>query len=200
MSVYLYDDAIIKDLRRITGDDRISIQPSDNVFDTIARMNNDEILMPLINVSRIGWGMSDARPHMMKFDGAKVSYDPVEERYSRFQAIPIRIDYQLEVWTNTREENDNILRELIWYYSTHPTLMVKIPYGLDIEHKFNIIFDGDVEDDSDIVNHKNTGRCFRQSLSFYVDDAYLWKSSSRGPTTVVLNKKFGNKGMENEEL
>lgn len=185
MSTYIYDDAIIDDLRRLTGDERISIQPVNNVFRTVARMNNDDIVMPLISLTRTGWSLISGRKnHMMKFDGTWAEYNPREDRYARLQAMPIRISYQLDVWTKTRKENDEILREIIWYYSTHPTLHVTIPYGLNVDHVFNIFIDEDVEDNSDIVEHQNRGEYFRQTISIYTDDAYLWKSSSRGPTTV----------------
>lgn len=196
MSVYMYDEAIIEDLRILVNDDRIHIVPVDNVFRLIARLEDDKIEMPLISLTRTGWQLSDNKPQMMKFDGALADYDEKRNSLKRVQAIPISIGYQLDVWTKTRLENDNILRELIFYYSTHPTLVVKIEYGLDITHNFNLFFDPDVEDNSDIVEHKNRGEYFRQTLTLYTDDAYLWKSSSRGPSFVESDVEI----VEDEEL
>lgn len=184
MSVYMYDEAIVEDLRLLLNDDRIHIVPVDNVFRLIARLNEDNIEMPLISLTRTGWQLADNKPQMMKFDGALAGYDRRDNSLKRVQAIPIRIGYQLDVWTKTRKENDNILRELIFYYSTHPTLIVNIEYGLDITHDFNIFFDADIEDNSDIVEHRNRGEYFRQTVSIYTDDAYLWKSSSRNPSII----------------
>lgn len=188
MSVYSYDEAIISDLRMIVQDNRIHIVPPDNLFRLLARTDSDRVEFPAISVTRRGWSLSDSHPQMMKFDGTLLSHDEVNNRYIRLQAIPINISYQMDIWTKTRLENDSIMRELIFYYSTHPTLNVKIPYGQDTYyHKFNIFFDSDIEDNSDIANHINTGEYFRQTISFYTDDAYLWKSSSRGPTTVDIH-------------
>lgn len=196
MSVNNYDVAIIEDLRQILQDDRIHIVPPENFFRLLARIDNDKVEFPAISVVRRGWSLSDSHPHMMKFDGTLLSHDNEANEYIRLQAIPISISYQMDVWTKTRLENDNIMRELIFYYSTHPTLNVKVPYGQKTYyHKFNVFFDSDIEDNSDIANHMNTGEYFRQTISFYTDDAYLWKSSSRGPTTieVIVTDEFNNK-------
>lgn len=184
MSTYLYDEALVENLRTLTKDTRIHIVPPDNLFRLIGRIEEDEIEMPLISLVRTGWQLANSRPHTAKFDGALSGYDESSKKLERLQALPINISYQLDVWTKTRLENDNILRELIFYYSTHPTLLVRIGYGLDITHNFNIFIDNDIEDNSDIVEHRNRGEYFRQTISLYTDDAYLWKSSSRYPTFV----------------
>lgn len=184
MSTYIYDEALVEDLRTLTKDTRIHIVPPDNLFRLVGRIVEDEIKMPLISLARTGWQLTDSRPHTVKFDGALAGYNDESNKLKRVQALPINISYQLDVWTKTRLENDNILRELIFYYSTNPTLSVKIGYGLDIDHNFNVFIDNDIEDNSDIVEHKNRGEYFRQTISLYTDDAYLWKSSSRYPTFV----------------
>lgn len=184
----MYDNAIVENLRTMTNDNRISIQPYDRVFANVARDNLDTITLPLITLTRTGWSIVSERvSHPAKFEGAlaKVEYPDGEDvKLYRLQSIPIRINYLLDVWTKDREDNDNIIRELIFYYETHPELRVMIPYGLDMEHVFNIFIDPDIEDNSDISDQINHGEYFRQTLSIYTDDAYLWKTSSRGPTVI----------------
>jgi len=183
----MYDEALVADLRRIVDDDRITITPPDNVFRTIGRIADDKIEFPLISLTRTGWSISNNRPHFMKHEGVVAGYDDISKKYKRVQSIPIRISYQVDVWTKTRIDNDNILRELIFYYSVHPTMKIVIPYGLNIEIDFNIFIDEDIEDNSDIIDHWSKGQYFRQTFSIYTDDAYLWKSSSRFPTFVDVN-------------
>jgi hypothetical protein len=190
VSVYLYDNAIVTDLRRIISDNRIHIAPVENVFDLMAILSSDKIEMPLISLTRTGWSLSDARSHPLKFDGALAKYDNQTGTYYNIQAMQIRINYLMDVWTKHRDENDLIVRELLFYYSTRPTLKVMIPYGIDKEHNFNIFFDPEIEDNSDIVEHKNRGEYFRQTISFYTDDAYLWKSTYNKPTLVDVDGVF----------
>lgn len=183
MSVYLYDDAIIADLRRIFNNPDIYITPADNVFRTLANAKNDKIKFPLISLERVNWSLLDSS-HAMKFSGIGIEYDEANNKVAAMKAMPIRINYLLDIWTKHREENDDIMREIIWYYSTHPTLKVEIPYSLNIQHNFNIRFDPDITDNSDIVEHKNRGEYFRQSISLYIDDAYLWKGTKDHPSYI----------------
>lgn len=188
MSADLYDNAIINSLREITQDTRIHISPVENVFRTIAKLENteDKIELPLISVTRTGWSLLNAH-HTQKLAGDTLSYDTEKDWVQNIQMMPIQINYLLDVWTKTRKENDLIMRELIFYYSTHPTLKVQIPYNSDYEHTFNIYFNADIDDNSDIVEHKNRGEYFRQTIGFYTDDAYMWKTSSRPFTKVIID-------------
>lgn len=188
MSVYLYDEALVKNLRKITGDNRIYITHPDNMFDTIARSEKDEIQMPIISLFRTGWSISDNLASFpKKFEGVLTKHNDEEDTYHRLQSMAIDINYQLDVWTDSRLENDTIMREIIFYYSTHPRISLKIPYDSDIRTAFNIFLDNDIEDNSDIIDHKNRGEYYRQTLSIYTDEARLWKTSSRGPTTVDVD-------------
>lgn len=189
--VYLYDNAIIQDLRRIINDNRVTITPYDNLIRTIAKSENDIITLPIISIARNGWSIRDERPHAMKFTGEFSGLDDNKDVVNTY-AIPIRIDYTMDVFTKTRLDNDNILRELIFYYSTNPTLSITIPYGLTANKNFNIIFGNDIEDNSDIINHKNIGEHFRQTIPFYVDDAYLWKSSISKKTYIDIDNLYLN--------
>lgn len=173
---YLYDTAIVEDLRSVFSDPNIYICPPDLVFKTIGRLNEDDIKMPMISLLRTGASILEA-PHSMRFTGALSNINLEEDTYETLRAIPIRINYLFDVWTKHREENDNIIRELIFYYMTHPTLQITIPYGVDLKHNFNIFFDSNIEDNSDIVDQPNHGEYFRQTLSVYTDDAYLWRGT-----------------------
>ena len=199
MSVNLYDKAIVEDLRKLTEDTRIHIVPSENAFRTIGKLNNTEdyIELPLISISRTGWSLLDAQ-HSQKFEGATYQYDRKEDYVQNIQLMPIKINYLLDVWTRTKEENDDIMRELIFYYTDHPTMFVTVPYGADYKHKFNIFFTDDVEDNSDIVEQKNRGEYFRQTIGFYTDDAYLWKTSSRPFTKIALSLSVFEKDKKTE--
>lgn len=195
--VYDYDNAIVQDLRNITHNDKrnIYIIPPEDYFDLNAMMNKDNIKLPLISLTRPSWSLLDRKPQTMIFDGFLAEADKEKDLIKNIQAIPISISYQLDIWTNNRKENDMIMRELIWYYTLNPTLCVNIPYkNIDYPHEFNIFFDNEIEDNSDIVEHKNQGRLFRQTIGFYTDDAYLWKIKERRFTkldvvTVEINDR-----------
>lgn len=196
-SIYAYDMSIVEDLRtRFNRDqdgkpktnNKVYITSVDNVFNIIGDLSDDKINMPLISLQRNGWSLASKKPQYMIWSGYPVKEDYDNDgkidKISRIQAIPITINYQLDVWTRDRITNDAIMREIIFYYTQRPTLLVKIPYGLNYVHDFNIFFDNDIEDNSDIVEHVNRGQFFRQTVGVYTDDAYLWKSRIRKPATI----------------
>lgn len=193
MSAYMYDEAIINNLRSIVGDDRITITPVDTIFDIIPRLNNDKITLPLLTVTRRNWSIqSDNVNHAAKYEGALsgIYQDEGKTTIQRVQFVPMTLTYSLDVWTKQRLENDEIVRELFWYYMTSPTLQITVPYKLDFDHNFNLFIEPEIEDNSDISQHLNTGEVFRQTLTIYTDDAKLWKSSSRDPTIIDIRFKL----------
>lgn len=192
MSAYLYDKAIVDDLRRVCGDDRITITPVDNVYNVIPRIQDDKFKLPLITLTRTNWSIKSLHNnHSAKFEGAlsEIAYNPKYEDLDikRVQFVDMYLSYAIDVWTRTRAENDEIVRELYWYYLISPTLQVTVPYDLNFNHVFTLSIDEDIEDNSDIAQHAAKGEMFRQTINIYTDDARLWKSSSRGPTYVDIS-------------
>lgn len=162
-------------------DPRVRIIPPEEFINITALLTKDQVKLPIVNINRLNYSLlQDRDNHSLKFSGDPVAKIDAPRNFSdlaNLHALPIKINYQMDVWTWSREENDALVRELIWFFTLNPTLKVVIPYGLNAEHNFNIKFDSDIEDNSDIIEHKSHGEYYRQTLSFYTDDAYLWKTS-----------------------
>ena len=201
--VYEYDNAIVEDLRLITKDSKktINIIPPSEYFDLVATLRSDDIKLPLISLARPSWSLrNDKKPQTMIFEGVMIQNDEENDLVRNLQAIPIIINYQLDVWTNNRLENDMIMRELIWNYTLNRTLGINIRYkDINYKHTFNILSNDEIEDNSDIQEHKNLGRLFRQTITFYTDDAYLWKIKDRRHTKFHVDVGITNKQYEEEE-
>lgn len=200
MSIYKYEESIVNKMREITGDDRIIITPSDNIINVIPRIAKDEIKLPLIHIIRNGWGLTDKRSHSMKMNGHINNHFPLynmndyiskeDGRVHRLHTLPIRFSHIFEVWSRTREENDEMMRELLWFFSTMGEFEVKIPYGVDITHTFTLKLNSDIADNTSVVSHKDAGELFLQAFSTTCDDAYLWKSSSHNPTCIHIDTQL----------
>lgn len=200
MSLYKYEEAIVAKMREITGDDRVIITPSDNVENVIPRIANDEYKLPLIHIVRNDWGLSTKRQHGMKMNGLindnlpmfqEGNYiSPEDGKVHRFHVLPIHFSHTFEVWTRTREENDEMIRELIWFFSTMNRLYVQIPYGVNITHEFTLTLQPDITDSTNQTSHKELGELFKQSLTTVCDDAYLWKSSTHNPTCIHMDMEL----------
>lgn len=185
VSVYAYDRAFVEDLRaRFTKPNQkinntVQIGPADQMFTILGTMNDDQVTMPFVSLERLDWQLNLDRQGYQTFLGEEIMTrlgpdgKPVQVRA---QNIPITINWRLSVWTEDRLTNDAIIRELLFYYHLRPSLLVNVGHGLNIKHKFNIYFNSGVEDNSDIANHGTRGKYFRQDLTCYSDDSYLWRA------------------------
>lgn len=206
-SVYAYDVALVEDLKArfkkskndVQGskiNDTVPIGPAQNMFDIIGSMNQDQVIMPFVSLERLNWQLNLDRQAYQTFNGGIVfsGQDADGNKIDkRAQIIPISVNWKLSVWTRDRLTNDCIMRELIFYYSLRPSLLVKIGHGLNMMHKFNIYFNSDIEDNSDIANHDINGTYFRQDVTLYTDDAYLWRANWQHTVAITpeINFNYG---------
>ena len=59
-----------------------------------------------------------------------------------------------------------------------------------IKHKFNIYFNSGIEDNSDLANQVNHGTYFRQDMTLYSDDAYLWRANYQDKVEIIPGLTF----------
>ena len=200
VSVYAYDRAIVEDFRarfKNTKNNEINpnvqIGPADRMFNILGQLDDDKVVLPFISLQRTDWQLNLDRPGYQTFIGEKV-FKRVNENNQiievRAQVIPITINYQLSVWSKDQVTNDALVREFLFYYHLRPSLLVYVGHGLNIAHKFNIYFNSGIENNSDIANHINRGVYFRQDLSFYTDDAYLWRANYQNVVKIDPNINF----------
>lgn len=178
MSLKLYDDALIEKLKYWTQDTNITIvspEQSARLFKVIADTNNDKpIQLPIIALKRIG-GYTILHPTKtpLSFDGATL--DANTEKASQLNAIPIRIPYQIDIYTRYFEEADQYARNIVFNIVNFPKVSVSIPYNNEqFIHDSNIRLEGEVEDNSDIPERLIPGEFTRFTLKIDIDDAYLW--------------------------
>jgi hypothetical protein len=177
LSVRFYDDAIIKHFRELFDDNRIHILPVENAIRFTAQLKQDNVDFPLISTNRTGWSIRTDEVNWtgMRIGGFQKRNDDGTNTFAK--VIPIRITYQVDVFTVDKATGDDIIRELAFSILSRPTLEVDIPYKLDMKHNFNIFMDGEVIDNSDTVEHINKGVLFRNTFTMYTDDAYLFASN-----------------------
>ena len=176
MSVDFYDKAIIKHFREIFDDNRISILPVEQAIRFTAQLRQDNVVFPLISTNRLGYSLKLNEVNFNALRQGGFQNRGADGINTFAQIIPIRINYQVDVFTVSKAQGDALLRELIFHLMLHPTLQVDVPYQLDMTHNFNLFLENDIVDNSDTVEHVNKGVLFRNTITLYTDDAYLFKS------------------------
>lgn len=180
MATKLYDNALLEKLRNWTQNTSITVVGPDEtrrLFEVIADKNNDKpISLPLIALTRSrGYEVLDygLGKQPMSFDGLTLNAN--YDQASQLNSIPIRLSYQLDVYTRYYEEADEYIRNLVFNIINFPKLIVNIPYNNEnYKHSANIILNAEIEDNSDIPEQLVSGQFTRMTLRFDVDDARLW--------------------------
>lgn len=178
MSIGLYDRAFVDKLKRWTNGTNVSIVAPDEsrrLFEMIADDNNDKpIQLPIISLKRPR-GFTILRTAKTPLSCRGVKLQDGEIGAAVITAIPISINYQLDVYARYVSEADEYIRNFVFNIINYPKLTVTIPYnGAEYQHDSNIRLTADVEDNSDIPERLISGQFTRLTLNIYVDDAYLW--------------------------
>lgn len=156
-----------------------------NLIKIAADENSDSpIQLPILSVSRKGvYELLNPNKQVLTYDGLMLEAN--ERKSVTLNAIPIRLVYQLDVWTRYAKEADAYMRNLIFNILNYPTVTVTIPYNdITLEHNSSIRIITDVQDTSN-ENRLSIGQFTRFSIGINVDDAYLWDTRVRDNILIV---------------
>ena len=183
MSTYFYDDAIVRKLQLWTRNTEVTIvgpEETRRLFEVVADKTNDSpIKLPMICLTRRGgYEVTAQSKKPLSFDGLTLKANIDKSR--QLNAIPITIQYQIDVYTRYFKEADEYTRNLIFNIINYPRFQVEIPYeNIDIEHDANLKLISEVENNSSIPERLMGGQFTRMTLGIEVDDAYLWDVRTR---------------------
>jgi len=169
MATSYYDDALIKKIKAWTEKTEITITSPDEtkrLFESISDMNNDKPLkLPLICIRRKGgYNIINTSKQPLTFDGLRI--DANINRSIQLNAVPIEIQYQIDVYTRYYKEADEYIRNFVFNIINFPKLTITIPYqSINLEHDSNIRLSSEVEDNSDIPERLIAGQFTRLSLN-----------------------------------
>ena len=154
MAIRYYDEALVEKIKSWVKDPNMKVlSPNDStrLFQLKADLNNDKPLtLPFIAISRDSdIEIINTNKHALTYDGAHLEVD--EDKSKQLNAIPIKISYQLDIYTKYFAEADEYLRNFIFNLINYPRLSIEIPYNNSkITHNFTIQLDSTVSDNSDI--------------------------------------------------
>lgn len=193
MSVYLYDEALMRKLKNWTDKTQINIygpEDSGRLFEVIGDTKHDEpIKLPIISIRRsAGYTIINPNKKPTTYDGIRIESLPGDDKMLKLSMIPISITYQLDIYCRYLKEADALSRSLIFNIINHPTLEIIIPYNeINLTHNATIRVSSDVEDNSGIPERLVPGQFTRLTLNITIDDAYLWDARPRENLSVTFD-------------
>ena len=177
MSVTLYDEAIVNKIKKAMGEDVRVLSPDEtmDLFKIKADMNNDKpIALPFISITR-DRNIDLEYPHkkMMTFDGIMLDAD--NNTTLQIDAIPMKLGYSIEIYTRYKKDADAYMREIVFGLVNNPVVKIILPYhNINYPHWSNIQLLSTIEDNSDVPNRLASDQFTRWTISFTIDDAYLF--------------------------
>lgn len=189
MSRKLYDDALLEKIQAWTRDTSLHLYgPNETrrLFEVIANDNNDNpIELPLISIRRNGgYNITNTNKKPMTYTSMRLA--ATQEKGLLLDAIPIQLEYQLDIYTRYFEEADAIARNFIFNIINFPKITVTIPYrNCNVEHNSTIRILPEIQDNSDIPERLISGEFTRISIGITIDDAYIW--DIKNPDTLSID-------------
>lgn len=175
MSQYLYEESLVGELQRITGDGRIHIVPPDNSVSFLAQISKDKTKYPAIVLSRGPTSIQEEKNQYKALKGTTVKIND-DSTVKKVKLIDARFQWSIDIFAVDRFTCDEIVRELVFFFTNHPRFVVKIPYGIDIEQNFDIILANEIEDNSDLLEFPNKGEFFRNTLTIYTENGHYFSA------------------------
>ena len=166
MAARYYDDAIIYKIKRWLPDNSnlriLKPEETKRFYMTKADDQNDRAFqLPMIALYRNKdiQILSNIKQNR-SFTGLKLIGDDIKTLHMNI--IPIKLNYQLDIYTKTYEEGDEYIRNFLFKLINNPVIIITIPYqNSQIQHIANIRVLDTVSDTSDVAEHLFPGQFTR---------------------------------------
>ncbi len=178
MAIRYYDEAVYEKIKRWVKDPNMRIlkpNESNRLFQMRADQQNDTPLtLPLIALSRDNdIQITSTAKKPLTYDGGHLA--ATKEKSKVLNGIPIKLTYQLDIYSKFFEEADEYVRNFVFNLINYPRVSIEIPYNNSkIVHDSTLLLESSISDNSDIQERLVSGQFTRMTLRFTIDDAYLF--------------------------
>lgn len=170
--IYLYDNAIVEDLEKSFGagyeDSVVKVVSPEAILDIVPQVKEDKITFPIVALERPDSVSIDR--NLVNFTrskrGVPAVFDSKENNFYNEKALPIDLSYVLHVLTTNQADMDEILRELLFKYTSMYFLKITVPYESKRDISFGIVIDQDtgIQKASDLSDYTKTGKLYQSSM------------------------------------
>lgn len=174
--IWIYDDAIIKDLKEDLGDSVAVLNP-DQSLQVIALLQEDKIKFPIVAFTRDDNFQikSDLVNFTRMHRGIPAVFDSKENTVYNEKSIPIDLKYEMTVMASSQADLDEIIRELIFKYTEQYFITVELPYEAkrQIRVGLSIHPDDPIQWDKTPSDYISGGTLLSGKINLFVDGAIL---------------------------
>lgn len=200
MAIRYYDDLVVKKLQHWVPEASnlrvLHPDESKKFFELTADDNNDQAFqLPLIAISRKDeLELLSTVKAPKSYDGLRLiptdqptdfsnlkgtayqkAVDNIPEGTYVYNVIPIRPEYQMDIYAKTAEECEEYVRSFLFKLINNPLLKIEIPYhNLKLEHTAYIRILSNIANTSAVAERLFSGQFTRWTIQFELHDAFLF--------------------------
>lgn len=197
MACRYYDDILVAKIKQwVPEASKLRVlkpEESKRLFELTADDNKDQAFkLPLIAISRnTDVELLSNVKSSKSFDGLKIYQ--TEDKTMQLNVLPIKLMYQLDIYTRTADEGDECVRSFLFKLVNNPLLIIDIPYnGANIRHVANIQVLSTVSDTSAISERIFSGQFTRWTIQLEIKDAFLFNIPYRNNWKFVIKDTDNN--------
>ena len=174
MSLAAYDEGVLKYLKDAMNFDNIINSAESRAFGDVAEHTDKvKVKFPLISFWRIANPVDFPGGNFaMRHHGKIVRTDYTDQKGVRWRALPVKLTYQITIWSDRRREVDDIYRELMMYLMTDNPHIEVMMEGMEVPEKF-VLEVTDTDTTTDVDSFADRGRIYTQNILVDVPEAQL---------------------------
>lgn len=180
--IYLYDEAIRKDLERSFNLDNIGspivrVMDPEQGLEAIAQAEGDNLRFPLVLLTRYpDTPIDKSRLNFTRYNrGVAAVLDQETNNLYYEKAIPIEVNYDLTILATNTVDREELARELIFKYTSMYFITFELPYECKRKVRFGIKVDTDkdISSKSGVVDYLNTGTLYQTIIPLKCEGCVL---------------------------
>ena len=182
--IYLYDNALVNDLEKSlnmpdSAEAVVKVIDPEHIVGLAAQIQEDMIQLPLIALERKDYSVDTDRTNFtMQHTGTQAVMDNKNNMIYNERAMPVKLSYTLTVLTSNQIDMDEIVKELLFKYTSMYYLTIKVPYEVsDVDRKirFGVRIENlnDIEQVSGTSQYIESGQLHQTSIPLICDGAVL---------------------------
>lgn len=180
--LYLYDEAIINDLRRSFNPEAVpnpavSVVDADTIVNIAAQMQDDNLAFPIVSVYRKSDIQIDSeRQNFARRHRGVCSVIDHETNMLYYEKmIPVKFSYEITTLCTNTVDQDELTRELLFKYNDMYFLTIQLPYESDRKMRFGLSIDegAGIERRSGVVEYLSSGSLYQTTITLNVEGGVL---------------------------
>lgn len=182
--IWLYDQALVNDIETTvnmpdSADPVVKVIDPEHIIGLAAQIQEDKIHLPIIAVERRDYAIDTDRTNFtMQHTGTQAIMDNKTNMIYNERVMPVDLQYKLTILTSNQIDMDEIVKELIFKYTSMYYLTIVVPYEvshLNRKLRFGVRIERPdaIEKRSGASEYIDSGQLYQTSIPLICDGAVL---------------------------